>query len=164
VNVGSFFGDRATAVQGTYASADFAVHGLTDTLRMELGHNSLPISVSLVHPGRIDTPHNEHAGNYMPMQPVYRGMVYAPEAVAEAILWCAAHSRRDMSVGSQAKCAALLGAIALRLADRIMERIMYSSRQPHDWVSSGRRPRALFAAGYGEQEGGDSGYQSGWRD
>jgi hypothetical protein len=99
----------------------------------------------------------------MPMQPVYRGMVYAPEAVAEAILWCAAQSRRDMSVGSQAKCAALLGAIALRLADRIMERIIYSSRQPHGWVSSGRRPRALFAAGYGEQEGGDSGYQSGWR-
>jgi hypothetical protein len=100
----------------------------------------------------------------MPVQPVHPGMVYAPEAVAEAILWCAARPRRDMSVGSEAKCAALLGAIAPRLADRIMERIMYSSRQPHERVSSGCRPRALFAAGSSDQEGGDSGYQSGWRD
>jgi NAD(P)-dependent dehydrogenase (short-subunit alcohol dehydrogenase family) len=154
VNVGSFFGDRATAVQGTYASAKFAVHGFTDTLRMELEHNSLPISVSLVHPGRIDTPYNEHAGNYMPMQPVHRGMVYAPEAVAEAILWCAAHPKRDMYVGFQAKFAALLGAFAPRLTDRIMERIMYTSHQSRNRVSNGPRPRALFAAGYGGQERG----------
>ena len=30
VNVGSFFGDRATPVQSTYSSAKFAVHGFTD--------------------------------------------------------------------------------------------------------------------------------------
>src|ERR1700709_1032955 len=96
VNVGSFFGDRATPVQSTYASAKFGVHGFTDAFRMEVEHDGPPASVSLIHPGRIDTPYNEHAGNYMPMQPVHRGMVYAPEAVAEAILWCAAHPTRDM--------------------------------------------------------------------
>ena len=129
VNVGSFFGDRATPVQSTYASAKFAVHGFTDALRMELEHEALPISVSLIHPGRIDTPYNEHAGNYMPMQPVHRGMIYPPEAVAEAILWCAAHPKRDMYVGFQAKAAAVIGAFAPRLTDMVMERIMYTSQQ-----------------------------------
>jgi NAD(P)-dependent dehydrogenase (short-subunit alcohol dehydrogenase family) len=154
VNVGSFFDQRATPVQGTYASAKFAVRGFTDVLRMELEHEGLPVSVSLVHPGRIDTPYNEHAGNYMPMQPVHRGMVYPPEAVAEAILWCAAHPKRDMYIGSQAKAAALIGAIAPRLTDKLMERIMYSSHQSRHRVSSGSRSRALFEAGYGGQERG----------
>jgi NAD(P)-dependent dehydrogenase (short-subunit alcohol dehydrogenase family) len=97
VNVGSFFGDRATPTQGTYSSAKFAVHGFTDTLRMEVEHDGLPVSVSLIHLGRIDTPYNEHAGNYMPMQPVPRGIVYPPEAVAGAILWCAWHPKRGPS-------------------------------------------------------------------
>jgi NAD(P)-dependent dehydrogenase (short-subunit alcohol dehydrogenase family) len=154
VNVGSFFDQRATPVQGTYASAKFAVRGFTDTLRMEAEHEGLPVSVSLVHPGRIDTPYNEHAGNYMPMQPVHRGMVYAPEAVAEAILWCAAHRKRDMYIGSQAKAAAVIGAFAPRFADKLMERMMYSSQQSRDRVSSGSRSRALFQAGYGGQERG----------
>ena len=154
VNVGSFFGDRATPVQSTYASAKFAVHGFTDALRMELEHEALPISVSLIHPGRIDTPYNEHAGNYMPMQPVHRGMIYPPEAVAEAILWCASHPKRDMYVGFQAKAAAVIGAFAPRLTDMIMERIMYTSQQSRDRTASGSRSRALFQAGYGGQERG----------
>jgi NAD(P)-dependent dehydrogenase (short-subunit alcohol dehydrogenase family) len=154
VNVGSFFGDRATPVQSTYGSAKFAVHGFTDSLRMEIEHERLPISTSLIHPGRIDTPYNEHAGNYMPMQPVHRGMVYAPDAVADAILWCSQHPKRDMYVGSQAKLAALIGSFAPRLADRIMERIMYTSHQSRTRVSSGSRSRALFKAGYGGHERG----------
>jgi NADP-dependent 3-hydroxy acid dehydrogenase YdfG len=89
VNVASFFNQQATPVQNTYASATFVMRGFTDVLRMELEHEGLPVSVSLVHPGRIDMPYNEHAGNHM-LQPVHRGRVYPPEAVAEAILWCAA--------------------------------------------------------------------------
>lgn len=154
VNVGSFFGDRATPVQSTYGSAKFAVHGFTDAFRMEIEHDEIPVSVSLIHPGRIDTPYNEHAGNYMPMQPVHRGMVYAPQAVADAILWCAAHPKRDMYVGSQAKAAAVIGSIAPRLADMIMERIMYTSQQSRTRRSSGSHSRALFEAGYGGQERG----------
>ena len=154
INVGSFFGDKAPAVQSSYSSAKFAVHGFTGSLRQELEHEGLPISVSLIHPGRIDTPYNEHAGNYMPMQPVHRGMIYPPEAVAEAILWCAAHRKRDMFVGSQAKLAAVMGMVAPRLTDRIMEVIMYTGQQSRTRVSNDDHHRALFEAGYGGHERG----------
>jgi NAD(P)-dependent dehydrogenase (short-subunit alcohol dehydrogenase family) len=146
INVGSFFGDRAPPVQSTYSSAKFAVHGFTEAFRQEIEHDRIPVSVSLIHPGRIDTPYNEHAGNYMPMQPVHRGMVYSPEAVADAILWCAAHKKRDMFVGSQALAAAVLGRVAPRLADRIMEVIMYTSQQSRTRPSNGDHSRALFVA------------------
>jgi NAD(P)-dependent dehydrogenase (short-subunit alcohol dehydrogenase family) len=154
VNIGSFFGDRAPPVQSTYSSAKFAVHGFTEAFRQEIEHDHLPVSVSLVHPGRIDTPYNEHAGNYMPMQPVHRGMVYAPDAVADAILWCATHPKRDMYVGSQALFAALLGRLAPRLTDRIMEVIMYTSHQSRTRPSNDDHTRALYHAGYGGQERG----------
>ena len=154
VNVGSFFGDRAPGVQSSYASAKFAVHGFTGALREEIEHDGLPVSVSLIHPGRIDTPYNEHAGNYMPMQPVHRGMIYPPEAVAEAILWCAAHPKRDMFVGAQAKAATMLGLVAPRLTDRLMSVWSFTSHQSRDRVSNGDHRRALFDAGYGGHERG----------
>ena len=125
------------------AGSKHAVHGWTDAMRMDMEAQHVPVSVTLLHPGRIDTPYNEHAGNYMPKQPVHKGMVYAPEAVADAILWCAEHPKRDMYVGSQAKFAALLGSFAPRLTDKIMERIMYTSQQSKDRVSGGPPSRAL---------------------
>ncbi|WP_333571387.1 SDR family oxidoreductase [Sphingomonas sp.] len=154
VNIGSFFGDKAPAVQSSYSSAKFALHGFTGSLRQEVEHEGWPISISLIHPGRIDTPYNEHAGNYMPMQPVHRGMIYPPEAVAEAILWCVAHPKRDMFVGSQAKFAAMIGAVAPRLTDRIMEIIMYTGQQSRTRKADGDHERALYEAGYGGHERG----------
>jgi short-subunit dehydrogenase len=153
INVGSFFGDRATPVQSTYSAAKHALHGWTDALRMELEAEQLPISVTLIHPGRIDTPYNEHARSYMPKQPVHRGMIYPPEAVAEAILYSAEHPRRDMFVGSQAKIFAVLSGIAPRLMDKLMEFWMYPSQQS-DRPSRDREDNALYRAGYGMHERG----------
>jgi NAD(P)-dependent dehydrogenase (short-subunit alcohol dehydrogenase family) len=61
INVGSLFGDRGTLIQSTYAASKFAVHGWTESIRMELEKEKAPVSVTLIHPGRIDTPYNEHA-------------------------------------------------------------------------------------------------------
>lgn len=155
VNVGSFFGDRATPVQSTYASAKHAVHGFTDALRMELERDNAPVSVTLVHPGRIDTPYNEHAGSHMAHQPAHRGMVYAPEAVADAILFAAAHPRRDFFVGFQAWFAATMGQAAPRLTDKLMEHYMY-------WSQTANRPPqqapegALYEAGENPRANGSN--------
>lgn len=99
VNVGSLFGDRATPVQSVCASAKHAVHGWTDALRMELEVERAPVSVTLIHPGRIDTPYNEHAQSYVDRQPAHRGMVYPPESVADAILHAAQTPTREVFVG-----------------------------------------------------------------
>jgi short-subunit dehydrogenase len=153
INVGSFLGDRAVAVQSTYSAAKHAVHGWTNALRMELEKDKAPVSVTLIHPGRIDTPYNEHARSYMPNQPAHRGMIYPPEAVAEAILYAAAHQKRDMFVGSQAKLLAILGSLAPRLTDKLMEFWAYPSQQA-DRPSRDREDNALYHPGYGMQERG----------
>ncbi|MBV9386395.1 MAG: SDR family oxidoreductase [Chroococcidiopsidaceae cyanobacterium CP_BM_ER_R8_30] len=153
INVGSFLGDRAVAVQSTYSASKHALHGWTDALRMELEADELPISVTLIHPGRIDTPYNEHARSYMPKQPAHRGMIYPSEAVAEAILYAAEHPKRDMFVGFQAKILAVIGALAPRLTDKLMEIWAFPSQQS-DRPSRDREDNALYRAGYGMHERG----------
>ena len=153
INIGSFFGDRATPVQSTYSSSKFAVHGWTDALRMEAEHAGLPVSVTLIHPGRIDTPYNEHAQSYMDRQPAHRGMIYSPEAVAEAILFAAAHPKRDIFVGTQAKLASVVGNLLPRFADKFMAWYMYPS-QLADRPSHGQDTPGLHQPGYGLQERG----------
>lgn len=153
INVGSFFGDRATAVQSTYSASKHALHGWTDALRMELEAEGVPVSVTLIHPGRIDTPYNEHARSYLAKQPAHRGMIYPPEAVAEAILYAAEHPKRDMFVGFQAKFFAVLAGISPRLMDKLMEVWAFPSQQS-DRPSRSREDNALYHAGYGMHERG----------
>ncbi len=159
INIGSVFGDRATPLQSSYSSAKFAVHGFTEALRVELAAEKAPVSVTLVHPGRIDTPYNDHAQSYIDRQPAHRGMMYPPEAVAEAILYAAAHPRRDMYVGSQAKAMLVLSNVAPGLVDRVMRRY-------GQWTQHTGRPAepraggALYQPGDGLRE---RGAHVGWR-
>ncbi|MFS4505036.1 SDR family oxidoreductase [Clavibacter sp. Sh2141] len=157
VNVGSVFGDRATPLQSTYSSIKHAVHGWTDALRMDIEAQGLPISVTLLHPGRIDTPYNEHAQSHAERQPAHRGMIYPPEAVAEAALWAAQHPTRDLYIGVQAHLGAVAGAVAPRLTDLVMERYMLwsqrSSRPSRPPGDSGLRQPSPRPAERGTHEG-----------
>jgi hypothetical protein len=140
-------------VQSTYGSAKFAVHGFTEALRVEARHEGIPVSVTLVHPGRIDTPYNEHAHSYQEKQPARRGTIYPPEAVAEGILYAAAHPKRDVYVGAQAKLLVLISNIAPRIVDRVMRNYQYWSQRA-DRPSRSREESALYQPGYGLQERG----------
>ncbi len=160
INVGSLFGDRGTLIQSTYAPSKFAVHGWTESLRMELENENVPISVTLIHPGRIDTPYNEHATSYLDEQPIHKGMIYPPEAVAEAILYAAEHPKRDMFIGSQAKAIKLIGANFPRLTDKLMERFMPPTQYDPNRPSNLREEGNLYHAGYDMHERGTN---IGWK-
>ena len=158
INVGTVFGDRGVVLQSAYSAAKFAVHGWTESLRMELEKENAPISVTLIHPGRVDTAYNEHARSYLDKQPAHIGMMYPPEAVAEAILYAAYHPKRDMYVGSQAKFGAMLGFLAPRFTDKFMETTMYRTQQSNR-PSRSVKDNALYRAGYGLHERGTN---KGW--
>ena len=129
VNVGSVLSDRAIPLQGIYSAAKHAVKAFTDTLRMELEKDGVPISVSLVKPASIDTPFFEHARNYMPMDPKPMPPVYAPGVAAEAILACTQRPLRDVFAGGGAKMISSLGRYAPRLTDRAMKRTTFEGQQ-----------------------------------
>jgi short-subunit dehydrogenase len=121
INMGSTLSDRAIPLQGMYCASKHAVKGFTDALRMELEAEDAPVSVSLIKPSAIDTPYKEHARNYLDVEPDNPPPVYAPETVAEAILYCAENPVRDVFVGAAAKLHSVAGKLAPRTFDKVME-------------------------------------------
>lgn len=160
INVGSLFGDQGTVIQSVYAASKFAVHGWTESLRMELEKENIPVSVTLIHPGRLDTPYNEHAKSYFKQQPVHKGILYPPEAVAEAILYAAEHPKRDMYIGSQAKALKVFGSAFPRLTDRLIERWMPPTQYDSDRTANPSEESNLYKPGYGLRERGTN---IGWK-
>jgi short-subunit dehydrogenase len=141
INVGSALSDRAIPLQGGYCAAKQALKAFTDTLRMELEEEGVPIAVTLVKPASIDTPFFEKARTYLGVEPQPVPPVYAPEVVSEVILHAAQHALRELIAGgSGAKLSA--ARFAPRLADLYMERWTFDSQQTDRPVDG--RPDNLY--------------------
>lgn len=128
INVGSVLSDRAIPIQGVYSASKHAVKGFTDALRVEVETDKHPVSITLIKPSAINTPYTEHAKNYTAYEASVPPPVYAPDLVAEAILYCAEHPTRDFTVGEGGKMISLMGKLAPRLTDLAME-LTYPSGQ-----------------------------------
>ncbi|MFZ3290140.1 MAG: SDR family oxidoreductase [Telluria sp.] len=107
INLGSDLSERAVQMQGMYPASKHAVKGFTDSLRMELEKEKAPISVTLVKPAAIDALYTVHARYGMEREPALPPPVYAPELVAEAILYAARHPRREVFAGGAVKLMSL---------------------------------------------------------
>jgi short-subunit dehydrogenase len=128
INVGSALSDRAIPLQGGYCAAKHALKAFTDTLRMELEDQRVPIAVTLVKPASINTPFFQKARTYLGVEPQPVPPVYAPEVVADVILRAAQHPLRELIAGgSGVKLSA--ARFAPRLADSYMERWTFDSQQ-----------------------------------
>jgi short-subunit dehydrogenase len=132
INVGSTLSDRAIPLQGHYCASKHAVKGFTDALRMEIEEEGLPIAVTLIKPAAIDTPYKAHAKNYLGVMPENPPPVYAPEAVAETILYCTENPTRDVFVGGGAKALSVMGQYAPAASDKIMEATMFDLQRGSD--------------------------------
>jgi len=154
INLGSVLSDQAIPIQGMYSASKHAVKGFTDALRMELEAESAPVSVTLVKPAAINTPYPQHAKNYLDEEPSLPPPVYQPEEVARAILFAAAHPKRDLYIGSASKTMSVANRAMPRLMDRVSEKFMIpaQSRGP----SRRDREGALHRQGEGGQMRGNA--------
>jgi hypothetical protein len=153
INVASALADRAIPLQGIYCAAKHAVKAFTDSLRMELDEQGLPIAVCLVKPGSIDTPFFEKARTYLAVEPQPVPPVYAPEIVADVILQCAETPVREVIAGGMGKVLSL-SAHTPRLADWYMERSAFDAQQTDRPVSTSRSDNLYAPVAY---DGGERG-------
>jgi short-subunit dehydrogenase len=158
INVGSVLSDVAIPIQGTYCATKHAVKGYTNALRLELDKEGAPISVTLIKPSTIDTPYTQHAKNLMLVEPQNPAPVYAPEPVAEAILHCAEHPERDVTVGGGGKMLAEAGHYAPRLTDKLLEAAMFDMQQSDRPKPQHRRDSLYSPSKDGKERGGYPGH------
>lgn len=139
INVASVLADRAVPLQGIYGAMKHAVRAFSDTLRMELELDDVPVAVSVIKPGSMDTPLFEKARTYLDEEPQPIPPVYAPEAVAETILACAQHPRREVTVGGISGLLSVGQRVSPRATDKYLERYGVTGQLSGRPVEPGRR-------------------------
>jgi short-subunit dehydrogenase len=144
VNVGSALAYRSVPLQSVYCGAKFAIRGFTDSLRSELIHDKLNITLTMVDLPAVNTPQFDWALNKMghkaqPVPPIYQ-----PEVPARAIYFGAMHPRRQIWVGFPTVKAVLANRIAPGLIDRYLAKSGYTG-QLADATKPADAPNNLFA-------------------
>lgn len=156
ITVGSVLSDISFPLQGFYVAAKHAVKGYIDTLRIELQHDGVPISVSLVKPTSIDTPFPEHARSYLGVEPKLPGPLYDPVVVAETILTCAERPVPEIYVGGSGVGFVALDRVSQRLNERLIGRTMFRAQRtdrPSREADNLYTPALLTGAERGAYEG-----------
>ena len=107
ITIGSVASDIASPIMGAYSASKHAVKAYVQALRIELQDQAPNISVTLVKPAGIDTPIAQHAANHEGGEAQIPPPVYDPQLVADAILDCAEHPRREITVGGAGRAQVL---------------------------------------------------------
>jgi NAD(P)-dependent dehydrogenase (short-subunit alcohol dehydrogenase family) len=151
VQVGSALAYRGIPLQAAYCGAKHALQGFLESLRTELEHEGSHVRVTMVQLPALNTPQFTWSRAKLPRQPQPVPPIFEPEVAAEAIVWAAAHPRRELMVGWPTVKAILGNAVAPGLADRYLARTGYDAQQTDEPVGPDRKDN-LFEPAPGDQE------------
>ena len=129
VCVGSALAYRGIPLQSAYCGAKHAIQGFTESVRCELLHDRSRVRISMVQLPALNTPQFEVVLSRLPHRPQPVPPIYQPEVAARAIVWAAAHRRRELRVGGSTSATLLANAVAPGLLDRDLGRTGEQSQQ-----------------------------------
>lgn len=109
-------------LHSAYAASKHAGEGAMDALRRELMADGIPISVTSVKPGVIDTPFFTNARNKLDVMPKAPPPFYDVSSVADCVVYAAEHPVRDLLAGGAVKLQAMIQAVAPGVLDAAMAR------------------------------------------
>jgi NAD(P)-dependent dehydrogenase (short-subunit alcohol dehydrogenase family) len=154
IHISSVEARRALPLQSSYAASKHAVEGFLDSLRVELQHEGVPISVTNMMPSVINTPFYDKARTKLGVKPTGVPPYYQPSLVAEAILHAAEHPTRDMIVGDVGRLLDLAQRVSPELVDSLLSLVAIRGQRTNTVKSAGD-PNNLFEPieGYDESKG-----------
>lgn len=122
INMGSSLSMRALPLQGTYSATKHAVKAFSDSLRLEVEKEEIPVNVITLKPGSVNTPFANHARNRLDSEVRQPPPYYEPEVVARSILKCCVTYQRNVAVANMAGSAVeLMEHVMPGTLDKIME-------------------------------------------
>lgn len=120
IHISSMEGRRSLPLQSPYSTAKHGLEGLVESLRVELQHEKIPISVTSIKPAVINTPFYNHVLTKLGVKPTGIPPYYSPKLVAEAILYTAEHPTRDFIVGDVGRILDLGQKLSPELMDALL--------------------------------------------
>jgi len=141
--IGSILSDRAVPLQSAYSAAKHALKAFTESLRVEVDHAGSGVQVTLVKPSSINTPLFDHALTKTGVKPKPVAPVYEPSIVADALLYCATHREREVTIGGAGKVLTSMETAAGPLLDRVLKQDGFSMQET-DEPKSGDAPNNLY--------------------
>ena len=143
IHVSSVEAKRAFPYHSAYAAAKHGIDGWLEAMRLELEHDGVPVSVTQIMPGTINTPLFSKARTKIGVKPVGAPPIYQPGIVADAILHAAEHPMRDIVVGGAAMAMIATQRLSPRLMDAMLLRGGFEI-QKTDEPKSEAAPNNLF--------------------
>lgn len=132
IHVTSVEARRSIPLQSPYSASKHGVEGFLESLRVELRHQGLPISVTNIMPAVINTPYYNKVRTKLGVKPTGVPPYYQPELVAKAILYVAEHPTRDFIVGDIGKALDLLQRISPELVDVVLLLIGFQGQRTNE--------------------------------
>lgn len=154
IHISSVEARRSIPLQSPYSASKHGVEGMLDSLRVELQHEGLPISVTNVLPSVINTPFYNKVRTKLGVKPTGVPPYYQPSIVAEAILYVAEHPTRDFIVGDVGKVLDVMQRVSPALVDNLLLLIGFAGQRTNE-PKSEDAPDNVFEpiAGYDTVEG-----------
>jgi NAD(P)-dependent dehydrogenase (short-subunit alcohol dehydrogenase family) len=143
IHLSSVEARRSLPLQSSYAASKHAIEGFLDSLRVELQHEGVPISVTNVMPSVINTPFYDKAKTKLGVKPTGVPPYYEPSLVAEAILHVAEHPTRDIIVGDVGRFLDFAQKLSPQLVDSALSLIGVEGQRTNT-IKSANDPNNLF--------------------
>jgi NAD(P)-dependent dehydrogenase (short-subunit alcohol dehydrogenase family) len=138
VQVGSALAYRGIPLQSAYCGAKHAIQGFTESVRCELLHEHSGVRITMVQLPAVNTPQFSWVLSRLPRHPQPVPPIYQPDVAARAVVWAAAHDRREWWVGASTAATLVANAVAPGLLDRYLGRTGYDSQQTDEPVRQNR--------------------------
>ena len=139
VFVGSALAYRGIPLQSAYCGAKHGIQGFYDSLRTELMHDKSEIKTCMVQLPAMNTTQFGWVLSRLPNKPRPMGKVYDPEVAARAILYAAAHNRREIYVGYPTFKAIYGNKIASWYADYVLAKTGFDGQQTNEPAGPNRK-------------------------
>ncbi len=98
LHVSSALAYRGIPLQAAYCASKAAGRTFLESARVELQTHGVPVDISLVLPGAINTPQFDRSRQRIGFQPQPVPPIYQPEPYAKAVLHCCEHPIRELPV------------------------------------------------------------------
>ena len=128
VDVNSALAYRGIPLQAAYCASKAAARTFFESARTENEVNKVPIDISVVLPGAINTPQFDRSRQRIGYQPQPVPPIYEPEPFAQAVLHCAEHPVRELPVGWGAQKLLWGQKLSPRLGDFMLRRLGWSGQ------------------------------------